>query len=241
MRALSAVFVSASLVSFAVAQTPAPKAAPAAPKKAAPSAPKKAATTPAKKAPATETTGEVKRDRIMSIDELRVCMTMQKSNEDEAGLIRNEQAAFVRDQDAIRVEQAEVKRINDELLTRSAALRSEREAIRARVDELRAVATNAKTDAEKADYEKQREAIGERNRKHDESSAKFNADQQAHANRIDALNAKIEPLNARGKTVNDRVEPLQDKIAKWREQCGNRRFREEDEIVIKKELAAAPK
>lgn len=237
MRASIAVFVSVSLASFAIAQAPAPKAAPAAPKKATPSAAKKAATTPAKKSAATtEATGEVKRDRIMSIDELRVCMTIQKSNEAEAASVRNEQAAFVRDQDAVRTEQAEIKRINDELLTRSAAIRSERDAIRARVDELRAVATNAKTDAEKAEYEKQREAIGERNRKHDEVSAKFNADQQAHADRIDALNAKIEPLNARGKTVNDRVEPLQDKIAKWREQCGNRRFREEDEIVIKKEL-----
>ena len=67
----------------------------------------------------------------------------------------------------------------------------------------------------------------------------FNAEQKALRDRVDKLNASIDGINQRSHNVNDRVEPHKQSVAQWREQCGNRRYREEDEIVIKKELAAA--
>ena len=67
----------------------------------------------------------------------------------------------------------------------------------------------------------------------------FNAE-QALRDRVDKLNASIDGINQRSHNVNDpRVEPHKQSVAQWREQCGNRRYREEDEIVIKKELATA--
>jgi hypothetical protein len=197
---------------------------------------KKAAPPRVEKAPA-----PAKSDRIMTIDELRSCMTTQKANEEDAISIKQEQADFTRDQDAIRAEQADVKKINEEILARSATLRAEREAMNNRITELRAMAEAAKTDADKAEYEKERDKLAERNRVHERASAEFNTLQQTQSARIDALNARIGPLNERSKTINDRVEPLQAKLASWREQCANRRFREEEEIVIKKELANAKK
>jgi hypothetical protein len=179
-----------------------------------------------------------KGDKIMSIDELRACMTMQKANEEEAGALKREQVDFAREQDEVRAAQADVKKVNDELATRAAALRSEQTAMVNRVNELRTVGEAAKTDAEKADYEKERDKLAERNRAHEQAVAGFNAAQQAQVTRIETLNARIGPLNERGKTINDRVEPLQDKVIAWREQCGNRRYREDDETAIKKELAA---
>lgn len=67
----------------------------------------------------------------------------------------------------------------------------------------------------------------------------FNAAQQIQRGRVDALNARIDAINGRNKTINDRVEPQQKQVIAWKEQCGSRRFREEDEIAIKKELAVA--
>lgn len=177
----------------------------------------------------------------MSIDELRACMTTKKVNDDEASALKREQADFARAQDAVRAEQNEVKKSNDELLTRAAVLRSEQAAMMSRVDELRLIALEAKTDADKAQYEQERDRLAERNRLHDLAIVNFNAAQQAQATRIEALNARIGPLNERGKAVSDRVEPVQEKVVAWRAQCGNRRYREEDEIAIKKELAAAIK
>jgi chromosome segregation ATPase len=189
-------------------------------------------------APSTKAQPAAKTDRIMTIDELRTCMTMQKANEVEAAAVKQEQADFTRDQDTIRAEQAEIKKVNDDIVARSNALRADRESMANRVTELRAMAEAAKTDAEKADYEREREKLAERSRAHDRATAEFNSTQQSQAARIDALNARIGPLNERGKTVNDRVEPLQEKLASWRVQCSNRRYREDDEIAIKKELAA---
>jgi hypothetical protein len=226
---LCAVAFSLSSLS-AIAQTTQPTQKPAAKprvdaKKAAPASSEK--TQPASKG-----------DKIMTFDELRACMTTQKVNEAEAASVKQEQADFTRDQEAIRAEQAEVKKINEEIVVRSNALRADRESMANRVVELRAMAEAAKTDVEKADYEKERDKLAERSRAHDRATTDFNSTQQAQAARIDALNARIAPLNERGKIVNDRVEPLQEKVASWREQCGSRRYREEDEIAIKKEFAA---
>ena len=101
-----------------------------------------------------------------------------------------------------------------------------------------AKAQAAKTDAEKADAEADRTALDGRNRALNQNIDSFNATQQAQRDRIAALNARIAAVNQRNKTINDRVEPHQQQVNAWRDQCGNRRFREEEEVIIKKEMAA---
>ena len=177
-------------------------------------------------------------DKIMTRDQLRACMKLEQSNQKMAAEILQEQDAFKRDQDAVKIEQAEAGKVNDEIRTRAAALAAERDAMSARVAELSAKGPAAKTDAEKADYETERVKLVERNRRYEQNIELFNASQQAQRDRIAALNARIDAINQRNKTVNDRVDPHQKQLTVWREQCGNRRFREEDEIVIRKELAA---
>ncbi len=182
---------------------------------------------------------QAKTDKIMTRDELRTCMKTKQSHDVEAAAIKRDQDSFARDYDGLKTEQAAVVAANEESRARSAALTAERNAIVTRTDELRARAETAKTDAEKADYETERTKLIERNRLHEIESAKFNEAQNALRARVDALNARIATINERSKTVNDRVEPLQKRVADWRDQCGNRRFKEDDEILIKKELAAA--
>ncbi len=177
-------------------------------------------------------------DRIQTIAELRVCMKLEQSNKIAAAAILQEQQAFTRDQEAVKAEQAAVNKINEEISTRAATMNVERDAISALSSELSTQAQAAKTDAEKADAEAARSRFTERNRVYEQDAERFAAMQKTQRERVAALNERIDAINQRSRTVNDRVEPHQKQVATWRDQCGNRRFREEDEIVIKKEMAA---
>jgi hypothetical protein len=177
-------------------------------------------------------------DKIMTISELRTCMKMKQANDAAAAEILQTQQSFARDKDALKTEQADVKKASDEFRVRGAALRSERDEISNRVTELNALGAAAKTDEQKAAYETERKKLVERNRVYEQNAATFTVDQKVIIERVDALNARVDAFNKRNDTINDQVGPQQDRVIEWRTQCGNRRFREEDEVVIKKELAA---
>lgn len=180
----------------------------------------------------------VRNDKIMTIAELRVCMKLEKSNNQNAAEILQAQEAFKRDQEAIKVEQGEVSKANDDIRARSATIIAERDALAPLISALSTKMQTTKTDEEKAEAEAERLKLVERNRLLDQIIDSFNTSQQTQRDRVAALNARIDPINQRNKTINERVEPHQKQIATWRDQCGNRRFREEEEVVIKKEMAA---
>ena len=177
-------------------------------------------------------------DKIMTIAELRSCMKLEQANKKTAEEIVQEQEAFKRDQAAVKAEQAEVSKANDEVRARQAVLGAERDTLSAEANAFSAKVQVAKTDAEKADLGLERLKLVERNRLYDQSVERSNATQQALRDRITALNVQIDAINLRNKTINDRVEPHQEQVIAWRQQCSKRRFREEDEIAIKKEFAA---
>lgn len=177
-------------------------------------------------------------DKIMTIAELRTCMKLEQSNKKAAEEILQEQDAFKRDQASVKTDQAEVTKANDEIRANAATITAERDALSALIAGMSAKSAAAKTDEEKAVVEAERLSLIERNRKYEESLDRFNAAQKAQRERVTALNVRIGAINERNGSVNDRVEPHQKQVALWRDQCSNRRFREEEEVVIKKELAA---
>jgi chromosome segregation ATPase len=177
-------------------------------------------------------------DKIMTIAELRACFKLKQANQIAFAEIAQEQQDFKRDDAAVKAEQAEVLKAGDELRARSATITAERDTLSAAVSELSAKAPTLKTDAEKAEYEVARAQLTERSNEHQKRVESLIAAQKAQRDRIDAVNERISAINLRAKTVNDRVEPQQKQAAAWREQCGSRRYREEDEIVVNKELAA---
>ena len=65
-------------------------------------------------------------DKIMTLAELRTCMKLEQSNKKSAAEILQEQATFKRDQDAVKADQAEVGKVNDDVRARSAVLNAER-------------------------------------------------------------------------------------------------------------------
>ena len=177
-------------------------------------------------------------DKIMTIAELRTCMKLEQSNKKTAQEILQQQEAFKRDQDAVKAEQVAVNKANDDIRATAATNSAERDSVSGLMSALSAKASEAKTDEQKAAIEAERATLVERNRAYEQNVERFNATQQAQGDRVNALNERIGAINQRNQTINDRVEPHQKQAALWREQCSNRRFREEEEIVIKKEMAA---
>ena len=175
----------------------------------------------------------------MSIAELRSCMALEKTNGVAAAEIHQTQAAFKADQDAVKAEQGEVDRANQISRERIATINAERDGLSVAISAHSAKAQGATTDAEKAAAETERVTLVKRGDTLQESVNAFNAAQQPLRERISALNARIDAINLRNKTVNDRVEPQKLRIKEWQDQCASRRFREDDEILIKKEMAAA--
>ncbi len=177
-------------------------------------------------------------DKIMSINELRSCMMLERANTIAAAEILQTQQAFKSDQDSVKAEQAEVDRINQATRERIAAITAERAALSAAISAHGTKAQAASTDAEKAAADAERVTLVQRGDALQQSVDTLNAAQPPLRERIAALNVRIEAINQRNKTVNDRVEPHKQRAAEWRDQCASRRFREEDEVMIKKEMAA---
>lgn len=179
----------------------------------------------------------VRSDKIMTLAELRSCMTLERANSVAAAEILQTQQAFKTDQDSVKAEQAEVDRANQTARERSAAITAERNTLSTAISEHATKAQTASTDADKAAAEAERVTLMQRSDALQQSVDAFNAAQLLLRERISALNARIDAINLRSKTINDRVEPQKQSSAKWRDQCASRRFREEDEVLIKKELA----
>ena len=177
-------------------------------------------------------------DKIMSINELRSCMMLERANTIAAAEILQTQQAFKTDQDSVKAEQAEVDRFNQLTLERINAINAERAALSAAISAHAAKAQAASTDADKAAADAERVTLVQRGDALDQSVNALNAAQPALRERVAALNVRIDAINLRSKTVNDRVEPQKQRAAEWRDQCASRRFREEDEVLIKKEMAA---
>lgn len=177
-------------------------------------------------------------DKIMTIAELRSCMKLEQTNKRSAAEILADQESFKRDQEAVKAEQAAVGKLNDDIRARTTVLSAERDAISALATGLSAKAEAAKTDAERADFAVERAKIVDRNSLYQIEVDRFNLIQQAQRDRVSAFNERVDAINVRNKTINDRVEPQQIQVALWRDQCGKRRFREEDEVAIQKEFAA---
>lgn len=177
-----------------------------------------------------------KPDRIMTYKELRACMELKQQADGAAAQVRARQQAFEADRDALKADQARFAKSKDELVLRSATLNREQSDNVAARDALNAKLPTAKSDEEKAALAQQGAQLADRVSRFDKDATQFDADLRAHNERATALNTRIIEINERSKTVNDGADEAAELSSNWRNRCGNRRYREEDETEIKKEL-----
>ena len=231
-----ATFTLATLV-CAQAQTTAPAKKPAAsaPKpalKIRPMAPMPAATPAPPAAP---------KEALLSRDELRACFKTQAGNEAESAALQTDQAQFKIDYDAIRAEQEVLSKENATNRAKQSELAAERDAVSNASSTLqaKALANTKPSDAEKAALEAERNALVERAKALDDNIGKYNAAIAAARECAAKIDPRVAPINERSKSINARVETLNNTLKEWRAKCSDKPYDEADELVVKRELAAA--
>ena len=175
-------------------------------------------------------------DRIMNYKELRACMELKQQADRAAAQVRARQNAFEADRDALKVDQTRFAKSKDELVVRSETLNKEQQDIIAARSAVNAKLPTVKSDEEKTALAQQLTQLADRATRFDKDATQFDADLKAHNERATELNTRVIGINERAKTVNDGVDEAADLNSDWRNRCGNRRYREEDEAEIKKEL-----
>jgi len=173
--------------------------------------------------------------KLMSRDELRACMDQQDANSKEAEAIKAEQAAYKANAEKLKAEKADIeageaalgKQIND--------VKAEKEAILKSHDDLTAEAPKL----DKAELKARNEAyLARTNAFGNMVDAVKAADAQQGVKRK-AFSDKVDALDAQFKAIEDRTEKHYDANDKWKAECGNKPYDENDEKAIRKEKAAA--
>lgn len=194
-----------------------------------------------------------KGDKIMSKDELRACMTLDQSNETRTDEIEKRHEALSKERDALENKQddtepqrAEVDRLLEEVKLADAKVAENAALIE---DWNGRMAEFAKKAKEMRNAARREQVLKQERIKLESANEPLVADRAAkvaaYEKAVESLNQRITQRSSGSVEWNKRYEALRAEEAelnkskdKWTSECSNRRFRENDEMAIKKELAA---
>jgi len=175
--------------------------------------------------------------RLMTRDELRVCFKEQADNRAETAAIEAEKVAFDQERAALISEK-------DETLKRTQTIDERAQAMLAELEVLKVEQAALSKPPEKSEiktYEARRVAFNARADAHGQKVDAFNAEKREYDKVRLAMDARIEANNARGRALKTRAENYNDAIESYKVNCLNKPYDEADEVIVKKEMQAAPK
>jgi len=178
---------------------------------------------------------EKPKPKLMSREQLRACIDQQEANSKEAEAIKVEQASYKTSADKLKAEKAEIEVGEAELSKKAAEAKAEKEAILKEHEALTAEAPKLEKAALKARneaYVARTTAFGTMVDAVKAVDAAQNVKRKAFAEKVDALDAQF-------KAIEDRTEKHFDANDKWKAECSNKAYDENDEKAIRKEKAAA--
>ncbi|HEY9106324.1 MAG TPA: hypothetical protein VIN58_06575 [Roseateles sp.] len=178
---------------------------------------------------------EKPKPKLMTRDELRACMDQSDNNSKEAEAIKVEQASYKADAEALKAEKASVEAGEQALAKKVAEVRAEKEAIMAEHAALTAEAPKL----DKAAFKARSEAYQARASAFNGAFEAVKAADAEQATRRNAFGDKVDALDARFKKIEERQEKFFDANDKWKAECQNKPYDENDEKAIRKEKAAA--
>jgi hypothetical protein len=173
--------------------------------------------------------------KLMSRDELRACIDQQEANTKEADAIKAEQNAYKANADKLKAEKATIEAGEAALAKQVAEVRAEKEAILRSHEALTAEAPKldkAELKARNDAYTARTNAFGGMIDAVKAADAEQNVKRKAFAEKVDALDAQF-------KSIEERTEKHFDANDKWKAECQNKPYDENDEKAIRKEKAAA--
>ncbi len=186
--------------------------------------------------------------KVMSKEELRSCLKRQdelgkgKTEIDgQSATLEAERQALLKEAEAVKAEQASVGSRNESAREFNNRMKAFAAEVQVWNDKVKAFNESGKKGAaaetEKAELEKQKTDL-------DKKAAAFEAERsqlgigaddmvKASNDRALALNAKTDDWNGRNGQHQKRAEAHEDARATWTDECGGRRYREDDEKALK--------
>jgi len=180
---------------------------------------------------------EKPKEKLMSREELRSCLTAVQSNDTEARAIKSIEAAYKEEHAKLLAEKPLLSKRSADLVTEVNQIKQDREALIQSGEAIKANASKLdKEGLKKAQDEYQAKALAmdPRIEAANKSKDAYLADSKAFDARIDAHNKMRDELNVR-------IDKHSDATEDWKAACAKKKYDEADEIAIKKELAAEAK
>ncbi|KQY79413.1 hypothetical protein ASD35_11135 [Pelomonas sp. Root1444] len=180
---------------------------------------------------------EKPKPKLMTREQLRSCIDQQEANSKEAAAIKTEQAAYKASADQLKAEKATVEAGEAALAKQIADVKAEKEGILAAHAALTAEAPKL----EKAELKARNEAYQARTTAFNSMFEAVKAADAEQGAKRKAFGDKVDALDAQFKAIEDRTEKHFDANDKWKAECQNKAYDENDEKAIRKEKAAAAK
>ncbi|KQW43480.1 MULTISPECIES: hypothetical protein [unclassified Roseateles] len=180
---------------------------------------------------------EKPKPKLMTRDELRACMDQQEANGKEAEAIKVDQASYKANAEKLKAEKATIETGEAALAKQINDVKAEKEAILKAHETLTAEAPKL----EKADLKARNEAYVARTTAFGTMVETVKAADAEQGVKRKAFSDKVDALDAQFKAIEDRTEKHFDANDKWKAECQNKAYDENDEKAIRKEKAAAAK
>ena len=175
--------------------------------------------------------------KLMSRDELRACIDQQEANSKEAEAIKVEQASYKANADKLKAEKGSIEAGEAALAKQIADVKAEKEGILKAHETLTAEAPKL----EKNELKARNEAYQARTTAFNTMFEAVKAADAEQSTKRKAFGEKVDALDVQFKAIEERTEKHFDANDKWKAECQNKAYDENDEKAIRKEKAAAAK
>jgi chromosome segregation ATPase len=186
--------------------------------------------------------------KVMTRDELRACMKQQdeldaqrKSLEARRVTMNQERDAIQADNEAVKAQQEEIKARNQGVRDYNERMKAYAERVDAYNEKMREFQEETRTgpmlERKRRELEKEKAELQRMDAANKAEGEKLQGDL---ASKVEAVNAKVEAQgkraadwNSRNKALEDEANAYEDKRVDWKLNCGDRRYREDDEKAIR--------
>ncbi|MFO1338106.1 MAG: hypothetical protein U1F53_07690 [Burkholderiaceae bacterium] len=185
--------------------------------------------------------------KVLTREELRVCMKQQDELASKRTDLEARRAALNQERDAIQAENQAIQTEQASLKDRNSKVKEYNDklsAFAARVDaynkgmeELQEMRAGPFADRRRKELDKEQAELKRIDAANKAEGAQMQAGMEGQVNalnaRVDAQGKKATDWNARSKTLDEEAAAYEDKRIDWKLECGNRRYKEDDEKAIK--------
>lgn len=185
--------------------------------------------------------------KILTKDELRACMKQQDELSQQRVDLETRRAALNKERDAIQAETEALKGDQAAIRDRNSKVKEQNDrvnAFAARVDaynaaleELAGMKAGPFADRRRRELDKEKQELAridaQMKAEGDAMQGGLQKDVEALNARVDAQGKRATDWNTRSKALDEEANAYEDKRVDWKLNCGDRRYREDDEKAIK--------